>query len=840
MSDETEEPTVKPARPATTTSVAKAFPQGLVIDGHSVHTAEEMLMALQQCDQTDVYSLAVDCFEKLSDHHDQVEDAVCKLYEFVDNGKLWEGREDHEDFQQRWNKAIAIQRKRQDDKRYIDKVSQKAIKNWGPTDTARLFNHILTRSLAEQASKLISTGLTFPEIRNAINNETVKRLQRTGRGIRRTKQMTQIDISNASRVQNKDPLSQEDISAVGLQIDQDGFCCAYGEGSDLPTITAKEDEPSPVDTDVEMTDADQMSDASDSTLTEMDTPSAPSAFSDEGSQDEYPANLASSDDDDYDSSFNSSPSECDCYNTKGFMRACLHIKKEAADANTRRLACLRKIGRSLYGTVGITPDTICIDHARKLFEVLEMRSYSKNHEQMTSRIRYLYTRLGSWDETRIKHARWFTHEKDAILPDSRGFYRFAPTNSAPLIADFEKASVWFSVDTLFRRLYHNAPSTPSSELFATMQKKGSIVIPDFYHWLHTDFDGDHPQGIMPLIHEEFDMYEYHYKPEPGKPRLGWQRNMWHSLIQQLVRQDPAYYMLYVFFRPDHAWRMISYPYYTKNTVPGEQTGFRHIDFNVKDYIETGRGSNILQGSASFTDEDDQNCTELLVGMHVDNKLGQWWSTLSGRGEKITDGFVQRVKSWMWTDQDREAYDTDWEKQICMNGDVRLSFPALPHGSTGPCTIVRRTVLPWFVGIKEDHVTLDTAESGSWADIANAHRELMNAPRTPSGLTSTRMGGPMYPFPGTARFRGDGHISSCLVGAEKWSSRAVHAHLDVLFGQNEQASQRYISDWRNHALRTYAQCYEEMKQAEKSAYGANSFFARKEAGLIAIVSQGSEQ
>jgi hypothetical protein len=131
----------------------------------------------------------------------------------------------------------------------------------------------------------------------------------------------------------------------------------------------------------------------------------------------------------------------------------------------------------------------------------------------------------------------------------------------------------------------------------------------------------------------------------------------------------------------------------RNTIPGEQTGFRHVDFNVKDYIETGRGANTLEGSVSFTDEYAQNCTKLLTG------------------------------------------------------DVRLSFPALPHGSTGPCTIVQRTVLPWFMAIKDDHITLDTAESGSWNDIANAHCELMNAPRTPSGLTSTRMGGPQYSLAG---------------------------------------------------------------------------------------------
>jgi hypothetical protein len=53
-------------------------------------------------------------------------------------------------------------------------------------------------------------------------------------------------------------------------------------------------------------------------------------------------------------------------------------------------------------------------------------------------------------------------------------------------------------------------------------------------------------------------------------------NMWYSLIQQIIRQDPVYYALVVAARPDTNWRLISYTYYRKSTLDDENTGFSHL------------------------------------------------------------------------------------------------------------------------------------------------------------------------------------------------------------------------------------------------------------------------
>ncbi|EFR02363.1 hypothetical protein MGYG_05360 [Nannizzia gypsea CBS 118893] len=47
------------------------------------------------------------------------------------------------------------------------------------------------------------------------------------------------------------------------------------------------------------------------------------------------------------------------------------------------------------------------------------------------------------------------------------------------------------------------------------------------------------------VFKEFDMYLWHQRLVNGKPSYGWCRSMYQSLGQQLMRQDPTYYLLYV-------------------------------------------------------------------------------------------------------------------------------------------------------------------------------------------------------------------------------------------------------------------------------------------------------
>ena len=69
--------------------------------------------------------------------------------------------------------------------------------------------------------------------------------------------------------------------------------------------------------------------------------------------------------------------------------------------------------------------------------------------------------------------------------------------------------------------------------------------------------------------------------------------MFHSLGQQLARQDPSYYYWYMLLRPDYNAYLISYPYYAKYTSLGDRTFFRHIDLNIEAAASHRKGSNII-------------------------------------------------------------------------------------------------------------------------------------------------------------------------------------------------------------------------------------------------------
>jgi len=263
---------------------------------------------------------------------------------------------------------------------------------------------------------------------------------------------------------------------------------------------------------------------------------------------------------------------------------------------------------------------------------------------------------------------------------------------------------------------------------------GSINIRGLMQWWSDDVPS-RPQAtssILKAARIEMDIYRHYLREVNGTPNYGWLRSMFHGLGQQLARQDPSYYYWYVLLRPDHNAYLISYPYYAKYASAGDRTFFRHIDLNIKAAASRGKGSNIIQGSLSLDDEDKENCTEILPGIH--RELPQWWEVLRERGF-TSDCPVQRIKPEMFTPHDAKAFGTDWLRVPCAAGDVRISEPALPHSSTGPATRTRRTILLWFVGIQRDHETLDIPESGMWSELSAAHRDLLPGPLSPSGLAN---------------------------------------------------------------------------------------------------------
>src|SRR5205085_9550965 len=130
-----------------------------------------------------------------------------------------------------------------------------------------------------------------------------------------------------------------------------------------------------------------------------------------------------------------------------------------------------------------------------------------------------------------------------------------------------------------------------------------------------------------------------------------------------------------------------------------------------------------------------------------------------------------IQDSMFTSEDEKRFGTKWTPQPCQRGQVRVTLPHLPHGAHGPAKGERRTMLPWFCGLQSDLETLEVVESGTWSDLSVAHRDMVAARRSPSGLAN-RYGAIPFAFPASVLLEGLGALSSALVCRQRHNMGVV--------------------------------------------------------------------
>ncbi|MCJ1266008.1 hypothetical protein MMC22_005890 [Lobaria immixta] len=181
-------------------------------------------------------------------------------------------------------------------------------------------------------------------------------------------------------------------------------------------------------------------------------------------------------------------------------------------------------------------------------------------------------------------------------------------------------------------------------------------------WEGITVDGHHEEGIQEQMDTESAVFLHHLRERNGEANRGWSRVMYYSLNH---------------LRSDGNPRMVSHPYYTKHVVDGDSTFFRHLDLNVPRYLESGWGKNVIQGSVSWVDEAPGNCTEITPGFH--HHLRQWWAGVV-KEKRHTNGDVHSFTSKVWSRRDEQTYGS-FVPVPCLRGDVRLTRPEIPHGSS---------------------------------------------------------------------------------------------------------------------------------------------------------------
>ncbi|KAJ5179718.1 hypothetical protein N7492_002928 [Penicillium capsulatum] len=666
----------------------------------------------------------------------------------------------------------------------------KATAYWKNEETEKAFNEnwAVTASISDSVVKSrIYIQKQQAKVVEAWGQEDTNRLFSVMRTKNNVGEVQQSDLQSVISSPNLSPIGNDQLAQSRLQYDDTGFLVP-SEGPVSFVLHSTEGFAPPVGSFIE----EIASPAATPERFLQESPSRESSVDDDDdgdydAPDDMDVDALPADDaaDDVDEDDNTESNDCGCKISPALIcrfasRAGTPVRSSEKD----QLVVLRKIATSLR--YEFTKDNTCYVHAKVLCSFLGMsiRSCRARNPKIFKIPKELTTEIPNW--------------------------RVTPTVNLPLIHDYDNCDM--SLDEICTRIFGKKDRSYQDRAFH-YDAAGSIVIPSLYEWLMRDlpngipipfFDAlpkhRRPRSLMDLIQIEFDLYDWHCVPSRSKPRLGWCRLMTHSLAQQLIRQDPSY------------------------AYPGEQTGFRHIDLNVSEVLRTGKGKYAIQGSVSLLDEVTENCTEVLSGMH--RHLDGWWSRIEEDKRASIGGRINRIYPWMWTKEDEEKTGIEWRQKICMATDVRITDPRIPHGSTGPCTAQRRTILPWYVAVADDDERLDHPDSDSWTEVSAAHRDMVLADRTPSGFTSgVYMRNNVTPFPAAVQLTGLGPISDALVGRSRWDVHSVIGDLNMLFGTDRVSATHLLKDWRQRAKQRFVDSFKMVISAEMAAFGEDSFFLR---------------
>jgi hypothetical protein len=473
------------------------------------------------------------------------------------------------------------------------------------------------------------------------------------------------------------------------------------------------------------------------------------------------------------------------------------MKKMTANkklSDPARVKLIDEYYRECHGP-GNNHDRLCYNHLQFLASKMGLRTRTAGTKVLRETLDILYAVKNQWGALQadaVTGILFTAPFRGSRQNSDLKSYRYRPAKFRPVID-------W---DDLRREMRFDG-------VYDRFRKTGTVLL-DTFHWVAKD------EELMDIIDDAFDMYEYHTRRIDGNSNLGWCRVMYHSAVQQLVRGDPEYWLQYAMLREET--NLISYPYYTKYTRPGDATAFRHIDLNIAKAVDTGLGSEAIQGSVSWDREDEDNCTEMFEGFHhIIEEYLEW-----RRSVHMSDA-SSKIEAWKdkehWPEELENRFpNVRWKKTIGRVGDVRISDPRLPHGSTGPATKVRRTVLPWFVRVHEDMTTMEIPEMGSYDEIAMSHHKLTAAPKTPSGHANM-YGGVKWAFPGDVNPVYTSPIVRAVNCQLRWNSPSVLNELRELFAEpNYDEIMDWIDETRAATVKMIKANWKITKQMERDAYG----------------------
>jgi len=369
--------------------------------------------------------------------------------------------------------------------------------------------------------------------------------------------------------------------------------------------------------------------------------------------------------------------------------------------------------------------------------------------------------------------------------------------------------------------------------FQDFQTNGTINL-DLFSWL---WDHELPVGqtktIGELLYEEAECYEHHTRKTYRTDHLGWLRGAVYTIGQQIMRTSVEYFLVYMALRPDHCYRLISYPYYEKlaRFSAYSKTAFRHIDIDINRLADDNRGGNMIQGSLSLTNETANVATIVLPKMH--HHIDEWVQRMQARGAPVK-GLIQAIEEVHFTtvgsDSDKTHFATDWTPVPCKRGEVRVTMPHLPHGaqSTNAGDPDRFTMLPWFIAVQKDGDSLEIPNAGTWSMLSESHRDQTAPLATPSGYANM-YGKIPFAFPAGPQLLTDSAISAALVGRMRHSNPAFIYELRLVLLATATDLRHNIQQRHASIIHSAYIAFDQLVRAEKEFYRGASYFTMRENG-----------
>lgn len=81
------------------------------------------------------------------------------------------------------------------------------------------------------------------------------------------------------------------------------------------------------------------------------------------------------------------------------------------------------------------------------------------------------------------------------------------------------------------------------------------------------------------------------------------RTLWYFLTQAVGWNDCGYFVLMVAAHPYKNLKLLSFPYYTKNFVPGDESWFKHMDLKVPEPLASSHGNQLIPTTVLLDDNE---------------------------------------------------------------------------------------------------------------------------------------------------------------------------------------------------------------------------------------------